>query len=380
MQERGEGVPSVQEAAGSGDQSEETVETVEVADENPNETVEETVTRAFNQLKTADNGDGGDGPPTTKEVGTQAPKAQVDQVKLPEDVEDPELAPPERLDARGKKLFNLAPKNLRKALHRTIKDIEAQTTRATQDLRRQESDLRDVVEATAPYVNKWSERGLSRAAAIAGLAAAQEKLTHTDPTVRVDTFIKLGQDLGVDFDRLAEYVKTGGNGGSQIAQDPEYQALRQTVGSLQSRLEQQDRAQNDAIVSQLTAEGIAVRDEIDEATGNYRYPKLQEAEFLERVKPVVSALLGNTPGLSYGDAIRRSYSVLEGQPVASGQLIQPTLPAANKQNVRAIAAAGSVRGRSAPVTTNDAAIPPEAFSSPEASARWALQHLRRGGI
>ena len=142
------------------------------------------------------------------------------------------------------------------------------------------------------------------------------------------------------------------------------------------------RAQEEAQVSsqahQITSEMQGVMEEKDQF-GRYRYPEMHEQGFFEQAKPLVSALIGTIPGLSYGEALKRAYSSMTGKPIGnSNQPNQARFPSNNQQN-RAVTAAVSVRGKSSPTfapMTSDLNVPKN--ETPAESARIALEELRRG--
>lgn len=342
------------------------------------ERVRDTVARALEQEKKKLAGDA-----STQEgqkPQAQPVKAEGKPGKVRKDKEpfDPEMFPPERLRAAEKELFNQLPMPLKKAWHRAIKDLESVTTRSALEHSKATGEARGVIEAVQPFAVGWAERGFTVPAAVAALAAANEKLLNEE--TREQTFLSLGKDLGIDWGRMAAIASGAAPAAApqSLSSHPEISALREELNALKSEREQIRSKQLSETVQSIAAEMAAVRDETD-ATGHYLYPEMHDDGFFERVKPLVSALRGNTPGLSYGDALKRAYSALTGKhPGASTQVNQPSLPPQDTQTQsRALSAAVSVRGRIAPQVSG-MTMPDKIPDSVRETTKLALEQLRRG--
>ena len=109
----------------------------------PKESVKDTVARIAKEIgegnkdegaEKAEEGDpAADKPADVKTLGRQPNKPDFES--------DPELMPPERLNAKEKQLFQNLPKGLKKAWHRAIKDVEAGGTRNNQEYQRADANL-----------------------------------------------------------------------------------------------------------------------------------------------------------------------------------------------------------------------------------------------
>jgi hypothetical protein len=192
--------------------------------------------------------------------------------------------------------------------------------------------------------------------------------------------------LNVYFDGETPGQQTGGAGFGQpdISNHPEVVGLRNQVQTLLSYQQQQDQARIGQAAQTIVAEIATVRDEKDRASGQYLWPELHDDAFLTRMKPLVSALVGSVPNLSYGEAFKRAVLASRGQQAQpfgnSGQLNQARFQPPARQETRATTAAASVRGRTAPAVGAAQAqeIPSEALRDGRSTAMWALETLRRG--
>lgn len=345
-------------------------EVEDVEDSKP-ESARDTVARILKETRSkAAHGD------EDKEGQKEAPGAEVkpEEKKEVDDPYDPELSPPERLQAHEKQLFNNLPKGLKRALSRTVKQLESVSTRD-----RQETVA--IKEAIMPVLDEWGEKGFTASSAIAQLVTAQRKLMN--PETRSATFISLGEDLGFDMTpfRAPKGDATATTATGDISQHPEFQRLRQSTEALASELQGYKEQSLNSQVSSIVAEMAAIRDEKDSA-GSVLRPLLQSDILWESVKPLVSEELRIAPGISYGEALKRAYPKLE-QQIYGDSKPQPTrLPPAvnNQQQNRAAQAAISVRGRSAPVvsTSSLGEPPPEAMRNARATAEWVAKQMGIG--
>lgn len=387
MQQEGtEGTGGVQEADALGvdeptavpETAESTEPTGEIDNDAKAEPVRETVARALELERkklTGDEGKAeGQAPQKAEPVRGEVGKPKVKK----EGPFDPEMFPPERLHAPEKELFNQLPMPLKKAWHRAIKELEASTTRNNQEMTRATTEARGVIEAVQPFAKAWGERGFTVPSAIAALAAANEKLT--DPKTSKDAYLALGRDIGIDFEEVAAIARgeAPASNAAAVTSHPEIIAMREELNALKSEREQFRSKQLNETVQSIASEMAAVRDEQDQF-GHYLYPEMHEEGFFERAKPLVSALRGTVPGLSYGDALRRAYASITGKSgVTSPALNQPSLPPRDTQtNTRALSAAVSVRGRTAPQVSG-MTIPDKIPDSVRATTEMALAQLRRG--
>jgi hypothetical protein len=377
----------------------ETVETDAPAEEStPEPKVEsarETTARVLKELESGKTDEQINAPKAKEaKVVKQAenPDDVVDPAAVAKELEiDPDLIPPARLDAREQQVFNNLPKTLKRAFSRSIKNIESMTTKEKAELARETQETRSIRDAVQPFATEWAEQGFSVPAAMATLAANHQKLTSPDFNTKLRKYVEIGQSIGIDLAKLPELLGQLNSGQpvapTSISEHPEFKQLHQTVTSLQSDREQ---AQIQAAAAPIAEEMRAVQHEVDAATGQYRYPELHDDNYLESLKPLVSTLVATVPGLGYGEALRRAHYSRQGfgapnqatqtrLPAAPAQRTQTTTPGAT-QPPRAVSAAVTVRGASAPTVSKGAVgePPPEALRSAHATTRWALEQLRLG--
>ena len=355
------------------DAPEESTETIETPNEDPvkNESARDTVKRALEEERKK-LGDGNEGAKEEAREPLAAKPIKAKQVKAKKGEFDPEMFPPERLKAAEKELFNELPLPLKKAFHRTIKELEGVTTRDATEYKRTTTEARGVLEVVQPFAREWAEMGFSVPAAIAKLAASQSRLI--DPKTSKAEYIRIGKDLNIDFAELAGGEPTSESGQiPDIENHPKLILLQNKLDGLLSEREQERSRQVSTQAQSIVSELETVRDEKDQY-GRYRYPKMHEPEFLERVKPLVAALRRTAPDLSWADAMKRAYVSLEGD---SAQLNPPRLPTAEATNQRALSAAVSVRGRTAPATSGIMPLD-KVPDSPRDTVRMVLEQMRRG--
>lgn len=409
MPPRGENLSGVQEEERSPleevieDEAEETTAEPDSGDsgatEEGEESIRDTVERAFKEEKTKLEKDGNKDPEESESEPiknkAQKPDSLVPPPSLQPPVQPPEppedVAPPNRLNAADKEVFNKMPKRLRAAAARMFKEHEARRVQGDQALSKLVTENRGIMEAVQPYVAEWGARNLTVPQALAGLAAAHKKLTT--PETAKPTWIALGADLGIPQETLQQIQQLiGADGGGargvsapsagfDIENHPTVKALRQEVNLIQGKFREQEDSELNRQVAPVIAEGQAVKNEKD-ASGRYLYPELHDDEVvLQRVKPLVSALLETLPGLSYGDALKRACLTIRGGASNLGnfqQLTQARLPTQQQStHERAQSAAVSVRGRVAP-SGGGFTIPDKIPDSPRKTVELALAQLKRG--
>jgi hypothetical protein len=335
------------------------------------EDVRATVERAYKEEKAKLNGD--EPPeiePKPEAVKLGKGKKGKNQLQTSPEGDTP---PPVRLNAEQKELFNALPPKLKVGVARMFLDHEQKFTRGQQDLARALEEHRSIGDVAQQFAAEWGEMGFSVPQAIAQLAATQRKLTN--PNTSLDTFIKLGADLGFDVSHLKD-DSAPGQGSGDISTHPQFKALQEKLGGLQSTIDNWQGQQTEAVVTQIVEDMSTVRDEKDQF-GRYRYPRMHEEGYLEALKPLVSVIARTIPGISYGEALRRAYITTEGgnsSDAASGQPAK--FPDTNQ---RAVQAAVSVRGRSAP-GANGFSIPKasEIPDSPRDTVQMVYEQLKRG--
>jgi hypothetical protein len=374
-----EGLQEVQEGEQPGVEAEE--EYIEEGEdygedeEIEDETARETVERVLRESKEQD-------------AGAEAETEDEPQAQEQPDVEpaaEPKLSkdyePPARFNAHEKESFNKAPKKVKEAIHRMVSDHERRFMQVKGEVTAAQAEARHIVEAVRPYLlahPELTEQGYTESKIVSGLIASHQKLTN--PETAVEKWLDIGAQIGIGQETLLALREQSGASNPAPAANPEFQALQTQVNTLTSEREQWQQQQNAAAVNSITAELSVVRDEMDPVTGQYLRPELHQDAFIDQAKPLVSALIGSVPGMSYGDALKSAYQTLTGRSVNgnANQAPQPRHPN-NQTPSRANTAAVSVRGRSAPMTQGqDVELPQEALGSARESVAWALQQLRRG--
>jgi hypothetical protein len=300
-------------------------------------------------------------------------------------VKEEDIRPPQRLTAEEKELFHKAPPELKKALANMFNNHEAAFTKGRQEQARAEQEAKHVVEAVRPYLLSnphLAERGYTESRIVSELIATHQKLT--DPKTGVDTWLRIGTQIGLDPSTIEAIKETVGVGsrnseGADISSHPQFQALQEKINALESYYGQQQNMQVQQTLQSVVSEMEAVKEEMD-ANGRYVYPKLHDQSFLERVKPLVSAIVQTTPEVGYGEALKRAYRTIEGDSSQSYQAKVPTAQNNNDINKRAAQAAVSVRGKVPPSMTPSSMdeIPKEALGSARDSVKWALAQLKKG--
>lgn len=351
------------------------------------ESAKDTVARIFKESQAKDQtGDQGQ----NQEKGqTVANKNQVgSKPELAEGI-DPELLPPERLNSQQRQLFQNLPVGLKRGLHKTIKDLERGQTQLLGQYKAQyeraTNESKGLVEAINPYLSKWGDIGMTATQVIVGLASAHDKLNN--PETSQSAYLQLGQQLG-HVDEQGRFLgsQNVGNSNNQninLANNPYVKELEQKIISLQSKVDpiyNNHEQEFNKTVSSITAEMQSVRDEVDPNTGNFVYPELQNEEYLKMLSPRISAIVASAPNVSYADALRQANAKtreeLFGVTTTQTQ-IRPTAPRPTfNNNVRAIEAAQTVRGRISPslnTSSTNGTPPPEALKDARSTTAWVIQ-------
>jgi hypothetical protein len=343
----------------------ETVETEEVteAEEAPAkpESVEESIRKAYEQLsgkaeaeekETAEPTEAAEKPEAeqveaaTEETETEAPAEEAEEVR-----------PPERWTAKAKEWFRTQPKEAQREFARATADLEAQTTKVWQNLRRQEAKYKDIDGVIEHYAQDLHSKGVTHQQAIAEFFAANRALDQ-EPVAALARIMKA---KGVTPDQIAEHLNGGGAKTSQQV-NPEINQLRSTVQELNNWKQEQLQTVQQQKIQSIAGEFAAVRDEVD-AQGKYKYPALHEPELTEALKPLVRGIRESQPNLSWGDALRKAYSVQFGTPSASSSAARLQAPQQksnqiNNTRARSVAVAGRSSGSSsASLDLNDVKAP-----------------------
>jgi hypothetical protein len=355
-------------------------EQIETEQKPVRESVRETVERAHAELsKDAGSKDG------DKETQGQSAEKADPGLKT-DDKFDPELSPPQRLNAQQKEMFNNLPKGLKRAFHRAIRDQESHFTRTQQELVPKLREYQSIDEVVSPFLQEWAAQGVSKSQAIAQLVGVHAALK--DPAQKVSKFRWLMQNCGITREELlGGEQEVSAAGVPNIEAHPVVQQLRNEIQSLQQQtapiLDSYSSAQSALEEQQIRAaqtEMSAVLDEKD-ATGRYLFPQLHDADFLQnRARPLVSALVENTPGLGYGQALKMAHDILVyGKPRDFGAVHQTKPPQQSITHSRQIAPSPSIRGRSASASAGSSGeLPYVKGESARDTVRRVFESLSRG--
>lgn len=406
----GSGVREVQEGAGGLETDDDnTLSDQEIdrsggdSEVNSGETVQQTVERVFREAAEKEESEQGEeGQTEGAEAGVSDEKESLESVaEKPARAQkkdgrewDADLHPPTRYSAEQKEEFNKLPKGQRRLINQMVRDHEGEFTRAMQRVSAREQEISDIDAVTKPFVAKWAEAGYSRSQAIAELIGHHEHMTLDKPKeTRIKKLAWLCENCQVTPEELYTFTrgKAAPNGGAQVGDiesHPVVQQLRAEISSMReeiapvsSQYRQSIAAQQQQDVTSAQSEFRAVQDERD-ASGRYRYPDLHDLQFIARVKPVVSGLIGTIPNITWGEALKRAYIAAGGKIVGNSPQPQTAFPAPNQSNsnTRALSAAGSLRGRSGPSTaiSEELTPPPEVLRSPQATAEWVFANSGRG--
>ena len=320
-----------------------------------------------------------------KTEGTLPAKIPGKVVKEAKDLEDPNdkfdplLVAPQRLSPEAKAVFDKAPKALKREITKTIRDLEAGNTKIVGQYQQGVGQIKTILDAVEPFKADWAKRHVGVAQGVGELAGMYARLS--DPKTALQEYVDIGNKLGVNFDHLAQGVKTGNipaasqpqNGNVDISKHPQFIALQEKLNGVSSTIEQQQ-------IAPLVQQMATVKFEVDPSTGKYRYPELHNKAYLESLSPRVSQLVSTIPGLGHAEALRRANDEQMQRGSPSQQNSTRPLTTNTTQN-RAVTAAVTVRGgKSSPSLVGQEGVPPpEAQKSARATTAWVLQHLRNGG-
>lgn len=365
--------------------------------EKKEETPEESVKLALEELRSKSSGDSEEKEEETEQGSKDKPVQQLDPTKKEvkgqkanekpesEDEEeflDPDLVAPERFKPHEKMWFNkITQKGLKKAISRSVRELEGVMTRATQEVAKEREEIQGIREVVKPYIELFAERDLSIEQGIRALLVAQKKLTDdSNPKLQRDTWLQIGRDIGMDISSF----KSAEDGDSvDISNHPVVKELKNEILALRKEAEPYINQNKQVSEKQFTEayqttlqELEGVQNEMD-ASGNLLRPELHDATFLNSWKPLVSGLV-KSKKLAYRDAAIQAYSLLTGKSFT--QPNRARIPAANNQNSnRAVSAAVSVRGRvNTPVSfeSEEEAEDVPSDETPEQSVRRALATIR----
>lgn len=330
-----------------------------------------------------------DSQPEQQQAQQQPGQPQQPQPQAPEAV-----APPAAWNAAQKEAFNKADPVLKEALAKREKDLQSHYTRKWEEASRATQQAEAVTTHAKQYLDsnpRLRQSGFNEHNFIASLVEAHQELEN--PDTKWTKWLDIGKSLGLDPEteqELREIIQEGQQQDAptwqrsqmDISQHPAYQTLQQEVNQLKSRYEQQSLQEREKVAQDFTARVQAVMDETD-ANGSYIYPRAHDQGFVQQVRPLMSALLQNEPGISYEDAFKRSYTALYGLPQQSQPSVRPTANNQTQNNInqRATTAAVSVRGKTASGTPSANILdemPAEARRSARDTMAWVMSQRSRG--
>lgn len=306
----------------------------------------------------------------TEAEGKAPPSASTEEATK---AQEEQIAPPHDWTVTGKEWFHKLPKEAKSEISRASKEYQAHTTKLWQELNRGVEEYGELKQVVDHYIPKWNVRGLTAPQAIAQLAAANDLILQ-NPVHGISMLLR---SSGVSVEQISDYLK---NGGTQTPsqQQPQNSGLNSEIQELYNWKRNLEQQEEERAVSAIVREVSSVRDELDQS-GRYRYPKLHDPQFLQRVQRLVSALKETDPQVSWADATRRAYGSLEGNQ-GSPSLQKPRLSqaATSEQIARARQAsvAARTRGGSGSLSGIDDA-PIKGRETPEESVRLVLRSLGR---
>lgn len=307
-------------------------------------------------------------------------KAKIEETESPDDKFDSTLLPPNRLSPEGKAFFDKSPKWVKKEITKTLRDLESGTEKIVGQAKQAMGSVKSIVDAVQPFAASWAKRHVSVAQGVTELCGMYANLS--DPKKAAQEYIDLGNKLGIDFEQLAQAVKSGQvpNVGQQ---KNENNPLQERINGLESKLTEWQTQQ---AVQPIVNEMARVKYEVDPNTGKYRYPELHDGAYLQSLSERVTELVEKF-GQTHADSLKRANAekkqALFGIPIQP-QVSKPHTASASNNNInqRAVSAAVTVRGKTSPLLANNGGSqepPLEALKSAKATTAWVLQNMKNGG-
>lgn len=271
-----------------------------------------------------------------------------------EGVEEEDIEPPIRLNAEAKTAFKSWPSKAKKEFSAAVRNLEAAYSRSNQEAVTAKKEAEHIMQAVRPYYTSKPElaaKGISEAQMITAFIGNHQLLTHDDVNVRRNKFLAIGRSIGLvdgDGNLLDAPETSNGKAGTAGIDQAINTALQTRLAPIESFLESQRKAEREKVADGAVAEVKSVMDEKD-ASGNYVYPELHDAQFhMQQVKPLVVGLVRSIPELSYGQAVRIAVQHLRQKNGKSSQPNPTRLPINNESHRERAAQAGvSARGRAA---------------------------------
>ena len=264
-------------------------------------------------------------------------------VKEEDETPPPAIEPPARFPVEKKEWFNKQPREVQEEVTKGWNEIEAHTTKLWQELNRKSSRYSQLEQVVNHYMPGWNLKGITDVQAIAELCAAQDVLIK-DPEAGAELLLK---KIGITPEQLIAR-RSGTNGHSQQYQQQPQQNLL-TAEQVEEIIERKNQQSQQHYAINSAANEIEMVRRETEADGRYRYPELWDAQYLQRVKPLVEVTRKTQPNVSWAEATKRAVQTLrihEGK-VGSPSSYDPRL-SQDQEIAKAKAASVSIRGRGNP--------------------------------
>lgn len=345
----------------------EVVDAVEATEAEPvRESAEDSVRRAIDELTKEPEEEKPAAEAATEESTTETEKEEPAEAA-------PEYEAPTRWAVEAKEWFNKQPKEYQREIVRQNKDFESHSTKLWQEINRQKSRYDGIDQIIKKYGEEWNLKGVSDVSAIAELAATEQAL-RKDPE---GTLARLIKGLRVDPEKILGKLNGKETAATNNSASPEVLALRQELEEIKNWRNGIVSSKDSEAVESVATEIRMVQNQRD-SSGKYLYPKLHDSDFLARVKPFVTAAKEAQPGVSWSEATRRGYAMLEvatGSPSLQPAKLPDQTPNTNKNRARLVSIAGQSSGGNAvgELNLDDVKTPKGA----EDTVRMVMQMLRR---
>lgn len=309
--------------------------------------------------------------------------------KVEKDDDTAPTEPPHELSAEEKEIYSkIRSKKLRNGIDKIVSNHRAAFTQTQQRLRaaenaavQREQQAKHILETVRPYYTQHPELAnaqITEAGLVSKLIASHQELTHDNPAIRQSKWLKIGQSIGlVDQNGNITINKSESSSPQNIdiENHPKFRALQDQLNHVKSFTDGfQSQMQND----RSTAIATEIQSVIDEksATGQYLWPEMHDANYREQAKPLVLALKGASPNLTWGNAYKQAILSMRNLNGNSPQVNHTGLPKINNSHTAAPAAI-TVRGNgNSTPRSGDFEFPAEALTAdPKGTADWIRKNL-----
>lgn len=275
----------------------------------PSEDIELDIRESIEEIKQtkADNGAESDSPEKQEAGPRELEKPDAPQAAPSKGAE--KIDPPATWTVEGKEWFNRQPPEIKREFAKRAGDMERQFHKISGEIAEKRKHYGEVDEIIAPVKEQWAMRGLTPASAIRSFVAAQQLLDR-DPVAGLMT---MARSYGLTFSQLAE-AEAGGQRGyqpQQNAENPHLLQLETRLNQLEAEKQAAFEAQRQQTTQRILSELHTVRDETD-AYGRYVRPELHDADFQQRMVPVVRGLAQSSPQANPRDLVLQAYVALSG--------------------------------------------------------------------